>query len=89
MDGRDRNGEGYKGLGKTSEIIFRIFWCTKQSSGVRGSPGESIYVNLELELAKLFNPNRREIGIPEYRRGVKDPNTTQWQRGPVSHTAML
>jgi len=22
-------------------------------------------------------------------RGVKDPNTTQWRRGPVRHTAML
>ena len=55
----------------------------------RSSPGESIYKNLELELAKPFNPNRREIRIPEYRRGVKDPNTTQWRRGSVRHTAML
>ena len=22
-------------------------------------------------------------------RGVKDPNTTQWRRGPVRHTSML
>ena len=41
------------------------------------------------ELAKLFNLNGREIRIPEYRRGIKDPNTTQWRRGPVRHTAML
>ena len=61
----DRNGEGYKALGKTSESIFKIFWCTKQSSGVRGSPGESIYEILELELTKSFNPNRREIRVPE------------------------
>ena len=47
------------------------------------------YENLELELAKPFNPNRREIRVPGYRRGVKDPNTIQWRRGPVSRTAML
>ena len=56
---------------------------------MRGSPGGSIYENLMLELVKSFNPNRRETRIPEYRRGIKDPNTTQWQRGPVSHIAML
>ena len=42
-----------------------------------------------LDLVKSFNPNRREIRVPEYRQGVKDPNTTQWRRGPVRHTAML
>ena len=41
------------------------------------------------ELVKSFNPNRREIRVLEYRRGIKDPNTTQWRRGPVRHTAML
>ena len=41
-----------------------------------------------MELVKL-NPNRREIRVPEYRRGIKDPNTTKWRRGPVRHTAML
>ena len=56
---------------------------------IRGSPEEINYENLELELAKPFNPNRREIGIPEYRRGTKDPNTTKWRREPISHTAML
>ena len=75
-------------LGNT-ESIFGIFWCTKQSSGVRGSLGESIYENLELELTKTFNLNRRKIRVPEYSQGVKDPNTTQWQRGPIRHTAML
>ena len=50
---------------------------------------EKSYENLELELAKSFTPNRREIRVPEYRQGVKDPNTTQSRRGPVSRTAML
>ena len=59
------NSEGHKGLGKTTKIFFRIFWCTKQSTGVRGSPGESIYENLKFELEKSFNPNRREIRVPE------------------------
>ena len=44
---------------------------------------------VSLFLAKSFNPNRREIRVPEYRQGVKDPNTTQWRRGPVRHTSML
>ena len=41
-------------------------------------------------LAKSFNPNRRGIRIPEYRRGVKDPNTTlmaTWAHGPHSHVS--
>ena len=49
----------------------------------RGSPGGSHCENLALELVKSFNPNRREIRVPEYRRGIKDPNTTQlatWAR---------
>ena len=52
--------------------------------------GESIYENIELELAKLFNPNRREITVLEYRRGVKDPNTTQmatWARKAHNHVS--
>ena len=55
-----------------------------------GSLIGSNYENLELELAKSFNPNRREIRIPEYRQGVKDPNTTQmatWARKPHSHVS--
>ena len=54
-----------------------------------GLSGRNSYENLELELAKSFNPNRREIRVPAYRWGVKDPNTTQWRRGPVSRTAKL
>ena len=45
---------------------------------------------LELELTKSFNPNRREIGVPEYRRRIKDPNTTQlvmWARKPHNHVS--
>ena len=48
------NGEGHKGLGKTSKSIFRILWCTKRPSGMRGSPGGSSYENLESELVKSF-----------------------------------
>ena len=57
---------------------------------MKGSPGESIYENLELELAKPFNLNRREIRVPEYRRGVKDPSTTQmatWARKTHNHVS--
>ena len=46
------NSEGNKGLGKTSKSIFRIFWCTKRPSRMRGSPGGSSYENLRLELEK-------------------------------------
>ena len=58
---------------------------------MRGSPGDSIFENLKLVLflAKSFNPNRKELRVPEYRRGIKDPNTTQWRRGPVRHTASV
>ena len=72
----------------TSRSIFRVFVADDHLSW-RSSPGGSDYENLVLELAKLFNPNRGEIRVPEYRRGVKDPNTTQWRHGPVSHTSML
>ena len=41
------------------------------------------------EFRKMVNPNIREIRVLEYRREIKDPNNSQWQRGPVSHTAML
>ena len=34
---------------------------------IRGSSGESIIENLELELVKSFNPNRRDVRVPEYR----------------------
>ena len=34
---------------------------------IKGSPGESSYENLESDLVKLFNPNRGEIRVPEYR----------------------
>ena len=41
------------------------------------------------EFRKMVNPNRREIRVPEYRRGIKDPNTTKWRHGPTNHTAKL
>ena len=59
---------------------------------MRGSPGESIFENLKLVLflAKSFNPNRRELSVPEYRRGVKrsyyHPMAT-WAHGPHSHVS--
>ena len=43
-----------------------------------------------LELTNSFNPNRREIRVPEYRRGIKDHNTTQmatWARKIHSHVS--
>ena len=57
---------------------------------MRSSPGGNSYENLKLELIKSFNPNRREIRVLEYRRGVKDPNTTQmvmWARKTHSHVS--
>ena len=52
--------------------------------------GESRYEILMLELAKSFNPNGREIRVPEYRRGIKDPGTNQmatWARKTHSHVS--
>ena len=49
-------------------------WVTSKSSGAAGnhldwrcSPGENIIENLDLELVKSFNPNRRDVRVPEYR----------------------
>ena len=42
-----------------------------------------------VRVSEMFNPNRREIRVPEYRRVIKDPNTSQWRRGPVSRTTLL
>ena len=64
MEGNCKS-DGHKGLGKALRSIFRIFWRSKRSSIIRSSPGGSNYENLELELAKPFNPNRREIRVPE------------------------
>lgn len=76
-------------LKRILESISGIFWWSRRLSVIRGSPGESSYENLESDLVKSFNPNRREIRVPEYRRGVKDPNTTPWRHGAVSRTSML
>ena len=82
-------GEGHKGLGKTSKSICRIFWCSKRSSVMSGLSGRKWVREPNVRVSKMFNPNRREVRVPEYRRGIKDSNTTQWRRGPVSRTAML
>ena len=65
--------------------------CTTQKAILRNNYG---FIQLRgecghgiLMLVNSFNPSRREFRVPEYRRGVKDANTTQWRRGPVSHTA--
>ena len=52
-------------LRRVSEINFKIFRCSRQSSVIRGSPGRNSYENLELDLVKSFNPNRTEIRVPE------------------------
>jgi hypothetical protein len=38
---------------------------------VRGLSERSSYENLESELVKSFNPNRREVRVSEYRREIK------------------
>jgi hypothetical protein len=37
----------------------------KRSSGMRGSLGENGHGNLVVRVSKIFNPNRREIRVPE------------------------
>ena len=87
MELRRRRAQGFRGnireylriLLKQQAIIWTEGALRKESSSE----------NLKSDLVKSFNPNRKEIRVPEYRRGIKEPNTTQWRRGPVSHTAML
>ena len=71
---------------ETSRSICRIFWRSKRSSIMSGLSGRKWVREPNVRVSKMFNPNRREIRVPEYRRGVKDAITTQWRRGPVSHT---
>ena len=68
---------------------LRNLLFSRRSSEVRGSSGGCDHEILILELANSFNPNSREIRIPEYRRGIKDPTTTQWRCVPIRHTTML
>ena len=57
---------------------------------MRGSPGENIFENLKLDFSKNCLTRIEESSESQSKdRGVKDPNTTQWRRGPVRHTAML
>ena len=79
-----------QGLERISKRIFEFFWFTEQSSGVRGSPGGSSNEILKLDFSK--NRLTRIEGSSESQskdRGVKDPSTTRWRRGPVRHTAKL
>ena len=69
----------HEGVCTIQEAILRNNYGFIQ---LRGECGHGI-----LMLVNSFNPSRREFRVPEYRRGVKDPSTTQWRRGPVSHTA--
>ena len=77
------------GSRETSRSIRRIFWRSKRSSIMLGLSGRKWLWEPNVRVSKMFNLNKREIRVPEYRQGVKDPNTTQWRRGPVSHTAKL
>ena len=49
----------------TAESIFRVFTCSRRSSIIRGSPGESDNEILMLDLVNSFNPSRREFRVPE------------------------
>ena len=54
-----------------------------------GGSGRKWVREPNVRVSKMFNPNRRDIRVLEYRRGIKDTNTTQRPRGPVSHTTKL
>ena len=58
-------------LERTLQSIFGIFWCSRRSSVVRGSPGGSDHEILMSELVNSFNPNGRETRVPEYRSRSK------------------
>ena len=56
----------------------------------RGSAGESIFENLKLDFSKNCLTRIEESSESRSKdRGVNDPNTTQWRRGPMGRTAML
>jgi len=74
---------------ETSRSNRRIFWRSKWSSVRSGLTGRKWVREPNVRVSKMFNLNRREIRIPEYRRGIKDPSTTHRRRAPVSHTAKL
>ena len=71
---------------------LRNLLISRRSSEVRGSPGVSTCENLKLVLflAESFNPNRREIRVPEYRsrskRSYYHPMAT-WAHGPHSQVS--
>ena len=65
------------GSRETSRSICRIFWRSKRSSLMSGLSGRKWVREPNVGVSKMFNLNRREIRVREYRRGIKDPNTTQ------------
>ena len=84
-----------KGNGhKVSKEFQRV---TSKSSGAvgdhldwRGSPGESIFENLKSDFSRNRLTRVEESSESQSKgRGVKDPSTTQWRRGPVRHTTKL
>ena len=59
-------GDVHKGLGNDRRVSSTSPGAVGDHLAGRGSPGESIYENLQLVfLAKSFNPNRREFRVPE------------------------
>ena len=69
---------------------LRNLLFSRRSSEVRGSSGGCDHEILILELANSFNPNSREIRVPEYRsrskRSYYHPMAT-WAHGPHSHVS--
>ena len=69
---------------------LRNLLFSRRSSEVRGSPGESICENLKLVFSKNRLTRIEEGSESQSKgRGIKDPNTSRWRRGPMGHTAML
>ena len=57
---------------------------------IRGSSGESDHEILMLDFSKIHLTRIEESSESQSKdRGVKDPSTTRWRRGPVRHTAKL
>ena len=84
------NGEGHKSLGETSESIFKIFWCSQRSSGLKRLSGRKYYREPRVRVSKNRLTRIEERSYSQSTdRGVKDPNTTQWRRGPMGRTAKL
>jgi hypothetical protein len=86
---RNCKDSGHKGLGNFEEYP-RSLLMKQAIIWHEGLSGRKRLRDLVLELAKLFNSNRREIRVPEYRRVIKYPNTTQlamWAHKPHSQVS--